>query len=384
MAKKRVFLFPGFGASDLARVEDGAKLWWDIAVSPANGLTNMKLAANGKDPDPVVGKPMAVVFPSQQPWPAVKGLLDLQLDPDVWETSVVPYDFRLDILTQADTLATAIAANATPDNPVTLVGHSMGGLILVSAYQQLTVLGKQNLVRRIVTMGTPFQGSYLPIMWLIGALGTVQELTNVYSWVSFFPGINPLVWELSWLNMLALSWPAFYELFPFATGTLANNDPNRHLLYDAANYPASVAPSQAWLDYSRTVFQPVIQSLGANPPSWVMTTVAGRGIETPMTLASGNVPINLTNFGVGGDGDGVVAVESALKVDSARLTVPCNHTSLPLGLALTGKLALLITDERLPPQPAPPQIKLNVAIPTLVTDPPESDNVSQILCIGGG
>lgn len=384
MGAKRVYLIPGFGASDLGVLATGEKLWWDIAISPSNGLGKMKLASNGIDPDPIIGAQMGVDLVPQSPWGGILGLLTLQLGTEDWAPEVTVYDWRLDVLRTAGQLAQNIVARNSPELPATLVAHSMGGFVAALAWAKLAEQGKTNYVRRIIAIGTPWQGSYMPVLWLVGALGMVQELTAVYSLVSVLPNVNPLVWELAYLNMLALSWPAFYALFPFYEGSQALADPNRRLLYNAANYPASIRPDQHWLDYSRNTVQPAVTAAVNTIPPWVLTTVAGTGIGTPTQLRLATVPLVLTALPDVGDGDQIVAADNALQAISARVEVPGSHSNLPLGLTVTGKLADLIRDDRPAPTPPPRLETVREAIPYLVSDPPESEPQSPILCIGGG
>jgi pimeloyl-ACP methyl ester carboxylesterase len=381
---KNVYVLHGFGAADLATLDTSEQLWWDINLSPGNGLGGLALAPNGVDPAPVIGRRMGIVTAPQNPWGAITGLLRFQLDPAEWAVTFVPYDWRREFSLVVGQLRDAIFLHSTPESPATIVGHSMGGLVAVLAYKLLEEQGFGNFVRRIITLGTPFQGSYLPVLWLIGALGIVQELTAIYGLVNVIPNVNPLQWELAYLNALALSWPSFYELLPFAQGPDAAADPNRQLLYNAANYPAAIRPDQNWLDYSRDTFQPKLTAAAASVPPWILTAVAGIGCPTARLLSSPTTPLALSKLGIANDGDGVVMESSALTPGAVNFKVSSSHSSLPLGVAASGLLADLIRDTRTPPSPPPPASKLDLTIGTLVTDPPEADDVSPILCIGGG
>ena len=85
---------------------------------------------------------------------------------------VVPYDWRQSIRDLAPELATAARAHleswrrhpqGNPDAKLSLVCHSMGGLV---ARYYVDVLGGGADVRRVVTLGTPFFGSVKAILAL--------------------------------------------------------------------------------------------------------------------------------------------------------------------------------------------------------------------------
>ena len=91
------------------------------------------------------------------------------------DASFFPYDWRLDIRGLGEALAKHIE-NEHAERGVTLVGHSMGGLVARRALKVLEDKGKDkgNLVRSIVMLGTPNHGSYAPVL----VLRKLHELTG--------------------------------------------------------------------------------------------------------------------------------------------------------------------------------------------------------------
>lgn len=380
----KVYLFPGFMASDLGVISDGEKVWWDPNAVAVLGIGALRLAADGVSPGPPDGEACAVFLPPQSPWDDVLSLLRSQLDQTVWQLAVGTYDWRLDLRTQATQLAANIRQNNTPAFPATLVGHSMGGLICVLAYAQLVGTGQANLVRRLITLGTPFQGSYLPVNFLTGLSASQAQLLAMGLWAGN-PASRPLsVWTLAFLNALCLTWPAFYCLFPGLGGSEFAMDPNRGALYTATNYAATYSPSQAWLDFARNTLQPLVRNINTFPPDYVATYVYGVGLDTPAILDSSATPLDLFGISTTPLGDGVVTAGSAFRSPGLAVQVVCDHSSLPLALARSGALANFITDPRGPLDPPPSKLIIPDPFGENVTPPPQADPVSGLQCLSGG
>jgi pimeloyl-ACP methyl ester carboxylesterase len=383
-AVKNVYLIPGFSASDLGLFTGLLKIWWAPNIVALTGIGSMRLAPNGIDPGPPDGQLLGVDPVGQSPWPGILASLQSQLPQDQWRLAVGTYDWRLDIGRAARSLSNNIVAHSTPAEPATIVGHSMGGLVGILAWLDLVNSGRTNLVRRIITICTPFQGSYFPMMWLNGLNPSIQQLLSV-GLLPVNNVVNPLVfWTLGFLSTLSLTWPAFYELWPALGGSEAANDPNRPLLYQAANYPPNAIPSQAWLDFAKNTFQPLFRAPGTFPPSWVATYVVSSGLQTPDKLESlPGIPF-LLRVGATKDGDSIVTAGSQTRSPGQIVRVTGDHGSVPLALALSGELAALITDPRGPLDPPPPPIVIANPFAMNVTDPPQSDPVSNLICLGGG
>ena len=381
---KNVYLLPGFTASDLGIASTGEILWWDPNFLAVVALGKMRLAPDGVTPGPPDGVQMAVDTKPQSPWGQILTELQSQLDIATWNVAVGPYDWRLDLNTQAQQLADNIRQHSTPTAPATIVGHSAGGLVAVLAWANLLATSEQILVRRIITICTPFQGSYGTLAWLTGASGTVQQLLNLGNLSMWNSQVIATKWTLQFIDNVLLTWPSFYQLMPSLLGDEAGNDPNRKLLYTAADYPPDAPPSQAWLDAARLTFQPLIFGSTTRPPSWVMSCVYGQDLVTFNSLQSPNVPVNLQQLGTTQMGDGTVTGASARRDPGVNYGVNGTHASIPLNIALNGFLAELILDPRGPTDPTPPNEQIPGGLPVLVTDPPESDPVSGLVCIGGG
>lgn len=384
MPAKQVFVFPGFMDSNMGILSTGEVVWWDNAVSTIIGIGAMRLAPDGVSPGPPDGQQLGVDLNSRWPWPSVVGELQRTLAPfGDWTVKVVTYDWRLKIETTATTLANAIIAGASPDNPVSLVGHSMGGLVCVLAYAILASQAKQNLVRRIVTLCSPFQGSYLTTAFLAGETHPAVQLLGIGGLNAFSPLVIPALWTLEFINGVVATWPAFYELMPSLLGAEAASDPNRKLLYTAANYPGTVHLSQTWLDYAKNTWQPLVFGDSFTPPPYVLSCVSGVNLATPNAYGSDAVPIQFAQLQTTTSGDGVVTAASAYRAAGKQVTIAGYHTNIPLAMAYDGSLAALIADPRGPLSPPPPPLMIENPALINTNDPPIGGPLDPTQCVGG-
>ncbi len=378
------YLMPGFLASNLTIHATGELFWFNSTKLAVAGINPARLAANGIDPFVPGGLALDVQPEGQDPWTDVVAHLTSQLSMFHYTITMTSWDFRKDIAAVGAGLAATIMANESASDPCTIVGHSAGGLVACIAWDKLVQAGKSNLVRRIITLGTPFQGSYLTIAWLAGLSLSQAQL---YGLQGIFLAANPFgpnQFTQFNLNNIVLSWPAFYQLYPALGGTDEDGDPNRQYLYVASNYPAVAVPDQGRLDAARLTWQPYLAGPATVPPTWIATYVFGTGILTADRIASNIAPLQITHLDSVIDGDGTVSHLSAVRAGGYTVQVTCEHNSLPLAMAANGHLADLILDVRNPPDPPRPPLVIADAFSQNVTPPPESDYVSTLQCLGGG
>jgi pimeloyl-ACP methyl ester carboxylesterase len=98
--------------------------------------------------------------------------LRLRLQVDGCEADFYSYDWRLGL----DQLGTQLAARIARDGkPVILVAHSMGALV---ARMAMRVLPKR-LVRRLIMLGAPNEGSFAPVQALRGTYPFVRRMSTL-------------------------------------------------------------------------------------------------------------------------------------------------------------------------------------------------------------
>jgi pimeloyl-ACP methyl ester carboxylesterase len=85
------------------------------------------------------------------------------------------YDWRRDLSDTVSTLGLRLAADSAPE--ISIVGHSMGGLIARATLG--TTAGAH--VQRVVTLGTPHGGSFAPLQSVRGVYPLVRQLAQLDS-----------------------------------------------------------------------------------------------------------------------------------------------------------------------------------------------------------
>jgi pimeloyl-ACP methyl ester carboxylesterase len=98
--------------------------------------------------------------------------LKLELELEGFRAAFFPYDWRLGV----DELGTALAARiAARREPVTLIAHSMGGLIARVAAKRLA----SRYLDKLIMLGTPNRGSFAPVQALRGTYPFVRKLSRL-------------------------------------------------------------------------------------------------------------------------------------------------------------------------------------------------------------
>ena len=200
-----------------------------------------------------------------------------------------PYDWRLSNVVSAKRLAQIASRELerwqkqsnNPEAKLILICHSMGGLVARWFLEQIN--GSREITRRLITIGTPYQGS-------INALGTLVN--------GFSKGLGPL--RLNLTEMIR-SFPSMYQLLP----TYPSTDPGSgqlqklsevsvpnlesHRVRDALDFHQQISPSQEANEYLLNAIKGHIQ------PTAQSAMIKGDRIE-PLREYEGK------NFG----GDGTV------------------------------------------------------------------------------
>lgn len=360
------------------------KVWVDYSALSLGLVGLLRLAPAGVLPGPPDGRQMYAGAPLPDYFGVCVGLLTQQLTPYGYSVQQFGYEWRQHFFAPANQLANRIRASVVPSDPCVIVGHSMGGLVARAAWVDLGQTGQQNLVKRIITLGTPHQGSYAPV-WAFSvnyqAINQLVYLANVVG--GNLNRVNPLASFPSWtpetLRDLLCTWPSMYDLLPVLGSPDSSTDISRPMLYSKSNWNGIAAVSQLHLDYARTVVGPFLLSPGSFPPSWILTTVAGTGVATPAALA---VPQDLgapLAIAVDPDGDGAVTQDSALVNPGVQYVLPAIHADIPLITAQSGDLARWIMDVRGPLTPVPPPKAIGSPLTPTLAGPPVSIQLGNVV-----
>ncbi len=145
-----------------------------------------------------------------------------------------PYDWRMDIRLTARRLGRFVDEviartrllkhyGSAEDLQVDLVGHSMGGLVIT---EYLADRRRKSRVGKVVTIGTPFQGS-------------VEAIVKVTTGMSLITGPEPKERE----REAARVTPALYQLFPSFGEAVTDIDGNDVDIFDPQNIQQSIVDS---------------------------------------------------------------------------------------------------------------------------------------------
>ncbi len=352
----RCYFLPGIPGGELFFSGNPPQPYWaDYSALLAHGVGPLALQADGvTDLDQTL--PARIPNgPILSKYGAAMETLGYQLRQAVnggpqWVVVGVGYDWRKDLIGEGKKLSKAIQQEVTGADPCTLVGHSMGGLVARAAWYDLNKAGLSNLVRRIVTMGTPHKGSYGPIRTWSSMDDTTSLIATATSYLN---GIKYGIAGFSVLTdrqvqAITATWPSFYQLLP--TFKPAGSDPPEKWLFEAYNYgvwDASVNVQQKWLDYAKNVWQPFLADPLSMPPPWVMTSVGSIGVSTPYRLNHQVVTGNPGCLDFSPSGDGTVLYTSSLATSGRQVMLNgIVHSVLTESLVNSGWLHPLILEQR--------------------------------------
>lgn len=354
------FLVPGILGSELhteAGPFFGTELWLGYGRLAAGQFRRLGLATDGVSPHPEFGQ----LCTPGLPLPAFYGMLSRELRRQLPNREVIDwgYDWRLRIETTGEQLATAIRVRATPADPAEIVAHSQGGLLARVAWRSLVQTGQTSLVRRIVSLGTPWNdGSYAAaVLWA----GDDPELVFLYivsSGVSLlrhwtgslfgFPSLEGLV-------QVTATWPAVYELLPPPLPHVTSPpDPDRGELYVLANWPVNRGIDGAHLLHAGGAWRLILNDPASQPPNDVLTCIAGEGWGTPVGIRDPSLLGQDHCLRGTFEGDGRVPLHSALAPGGRNVIVRSQHGDIILHPTVLESIGEWVSEPRAPAPPADP------------------------------
>lgn len=323
-----VFVLPGIMGSHLSVGED--RIWLDPRDLAFGGFGRLAIGEGAVQ----AGPPL---------WLAYSRLTRaLSATHDV---EPFPYDWRLSITVEADRLADRIRLKLEQAEqhglPISLIGHSMGGLVaraMIAQHGELWERMGQHPDSRLIMLGTPNGGSHAMARALLGRDSLIKKLAlldfrlskkELLGIVSRYPGILELLPEAGTLDLLD---PAVWEQIAQVDGESGVDD--------------WVRPTQASLTQAKAARS----QLAAAIDSRRMRYVAGQAAATPVDLVIEEKPSRgrRLSFLATPEGDGRVPWATGQLAEVKTWYMPASHGDLanhePAFAALTELLIKGSTD----------------------------------------
>lgn len=372
----RCYVVPGILGSSMVTTESGfPKLWVNVERLAFGEFDRLLLAPDGISPQPPRGKTCLAREPIVEFYGSLTEALEEGLEPHGYDVKPWGYDWRMNITGPGYALAAEIEFIVPANDPCAIVAHSQGGLVARAAWYALKKIGKEGLIRRIVTIGTPHRGSYAPaLVWSLqeelidGLMIAMDAVQLVYG--TFGPSPIDHIWSAYEVAAVTGTWPAMYDLLPLCDQAGLGADPLREELFDVDNWPAKLSLSGSHFWSSKQTWQSLLKDPDSMPPDEVLTTIAGITVPTPYKLAAADELGNPQAFQFGILGDGRVTEESALVPSPKRLTLAASHAGLLEDPWLLARIADEVLEVRVPPVPPAPIIASPFVNPSFGRGPP--------------
>jgi pimeloyl-ACP methyl ester carboxylesterase len=223
------------------------------------------------------------------------------------------YDWRASI----DTLGRELLERVRADRiaPVSVVAHSMGGLVARAAMAG----DDRQQISRLIMVAPPNHGSFAPVLALRGAYPPVRLIAR----------LDHLHDAETHAQHVFATFPGLYQLLP-ARGRSTAPD-----LYDAANWPRDErAPRRALLEKSLRVRE----LLAPADQRFAIIAGIGQPTITALSLQDGEFLYHVTRAG-----DGTVPVELTALDETGSYYVDGVHSELPNDSRVVNAIVELLT-----------------------------------------
>lgn len=329
-----VVLLPGVMGSMLLSIRGTIELLWINPLLFLNG--NGGYLAS----DPAVPEIDVVPF-SLEKLSYTKIVMQLRQRYPVFE---FPYDWRLSLEQAVAQLQACLErwAAANPDKRFTLIGHSMGGVV-IRAYLARHAAWAEHHVKRAITLGSPY----------LGAPSMIENLCLGNSICATMDKLNPK----NNLQKVLLTMPGLYQLMPVPPELFPSGEdyPSDWDLYDSAEWRMD-GLRQPFLDAARSFHTFTAQQ----DPQVELIQIAGCNQSTTTGVTRSFAPDETPQFSLikSNDGDNTVPYWSAVACGAKVYYIQEVHRDLPtnpkviqavMDLIATGTCAL-------PDQPPPKSI----------------------------
>jgi pimeloyl-ACP methyl ester carboxylesterase len=327
-------LLPGVMGSMLLSTHGTIELLWINPLLFLNG--NGGYLAG----DPAVPEIDAVPF-SLEKLSYTKIVMQLRQRYPVFE---FPYDWRMPVEQAVAQLQACLErwAAANPDKRFTLIGHSMGGVV-IRAYLARHAAWAEQHVKRAITLGAPY----------LGAPSMIENLCLGNSMCATMDKLNPK----NNLQKVLLTMPGIYQLLPVPPELFPSGQdyPANWNLYDSGDWHLD-GLRQPFLDATRAFHTFTAQQ----DPQVELIQIAGCNLPTTISLTQTFTPTETPQFSLAksNEGDNTVPYWSAVSCGARVYYIQEVHRDLPnnskviqavMDLIETGACAL-------PNQPPPKSI----------------------------
>lgn len=313
---------PGFGGSSLylpRAVEP--RLWIDYPRLLAGGVSLLQLDAAGTGPGPLTsGEVLSVGGPIDTYY----GQLTAYLESFGHAVAGYGWDWRMSIVAAGDGLSAYIRATYDPAG-VCLVAHSAGGLVARLALADLDARGKLALVSRVIYLGCPHYGTWLPV-------DTLTRRNPLYQTIAFATRTarDRVPPRSAAVDQTMCSFVSLYELLPFRDyGPYHDADPaSVAALYQASTWsPIGQTVLQARLD-GAVATQALLRTAGYQSLS---ASIYRDDRDTPSGYVSGidGEPVYACTLSPDGD-DTVERVSSVSQWTLRTSYVRSGHQDMPI------------------------------------------------------
>lgn len=321
MSTQYVILVGGIGGNELwvpnLPVLGDLRLWLDPIALLAQGWRMLGLSPDGITPEiPLLPRLKGLALLPDYYDALIQWVVSLDWTPIAYEQ-----DWRL---TQARCVPELVQGIATfgAAQPVHLVAHSRGGLVLRAALASMSAPDRARYVGRVVGLGVPHYGSWDGVQLVGGSNQTVRLLRLVLGGsqtIAVPPAVHGSIYQIIG------TWPGAYELMPkpFAPGS-----PPGSILacYDPQTWD-TIRPTvlTQWLNAAYAWWQ----SLAEVPADVKWLDVVGVGQVTTDQLIDRTRPDLAMSYSYAASGDGVVPARWATSGGRPTVQLPVTHGALP-------------------------------------------------------
>lgn len=321
-----VVILPGFMGSELDDVwgpgaGQRSRLWINPIRLWRGAVVRLQLAADGHSAGPLAG---GATIRTGPPLAACYGLLAAAAAAAGYRVASLGWDWRQGLRFAGLGLAQALPT-LFGGQPAALLCHSAGGLVARCALKFLRQSGQDSLISRIVYLGTPQYGCFLPL----AVLGRYHPMYIATAGIQP-PARQDLPLEaVASVDAALCSLVSFFELLPFRrSGPLPSQQPAAaDAIYSAASY-AGFQPgvAQGRLDGADGTQQFLAD---AGDPARERI-ILGTGFQTFSGCANPAALGARAAYRVTGQGDGIVSRDYATRPGIPTFTLAVDHFGMCL------------------------------------------------------